>query len=155
MGVGLGTFSQANDMVRQRLAEEAVQADTIEELAKKMDVPVKTLKATVERVNHLAKMGKDLDFGKRTDRLFSVEKPPFYAGIIEQHILVILGGLNTNTSFQLLDKDRKVISGLYLAGNTVGNRFAVDYPTMAAGLSHGFAWMTGRLTGLNAAAEKA
>jgi hypothetical protein len=36
----------------------------------------------------------------------------------------------------------------------VGNRFAVDYPTMCPGLSHGFAWTTGRLTGLAAAAEK-
>jgi fumarate reductase flavoprotein subunit len=120
-----------------------------------MDVPVKTFKATIERVNHLAKLGKDPDFGKRPDRLFTVEKPPFYAGLIEQHILVVLGGLNTNTNFQPLDKDRKVIPGLYLAGNTVGNRFAIDYPTMAAGLSHGFAWTTGRLTGLNAAADKA
>jgi fumarate reductase flavoprotein subunit len=154
MGVGLGTFSQTNPMVRARIAETAVQADTIEKLAQKMDVPVKTFKATIERNNQLAKMGKDLDFGKRADRFFTVEKPPFYAGIIEQHILVILGGLNTNTSFQPLDKDRKVIPGLYLAGNTVGNRFAVDYPTMCAGLSHGFAWMTGRLTGLSAAAEK-
>jgi fumarate reductase flavoprotein subunit len=154
MGVGLGTFTQANDMVRANIEETALKADTIEGLARKMDVPVKTFKATIERVNQLARMGKDLDFGKRPDRLFTVEKPPFYAGIIEQHILVVLGGLNTNTKFQPLDKDRKVIPGLYLSGNTVGNRFAIDYPTMAAGLSHGFAWMTGRLNGLSAAAEK-
>jgi fumarate reductase flavoprotein subunit len=154
MGVGLGTFTQANDMVRANVETMALKADTIEGLARKMDVPVKTFKATIERVNRLAKMGQDLDFGKRPDRLFTVEKPPFYAGIIEQHILVVLGGLNTNTKFQPLDKDRKVIPGLYLSGNTVGNRFAIDYPTMAAGLSHGFAWMTGRLNGLSAAAEK-
>lgn len=154
MGVGLGTFFQPNDMVHARVAETALKADTIEELARKMDVPVKTFKATIERNNKLARLGKDLDFGKRADRLFNVEKPPFFAGIIEQHILVVLGGLITNTSFQPLDKDRKIIPGLYLAGNTVGNRFAIDYPTMCAGLSHGFAWLTGRLTGLSAAAEK-
>jgi len=154
MGVGLGTYSKGTDILRQRLADEAVRADTIEGLARKMNVPVKAFRATVERVNHLARLGKDLDFGKRPDRLFTVEKPPFYAGIIEQHILVVVGGLNTNPSFQPLDKDREVIPGLYLAGNTVGNRFAVDYPTMCAGLSHGFAWLTGRLTGLSAAAEQ-
>jgi len=92
-------------------------------------------------------------FGVAADRLTTVDKPPFYAGIIEQHLLVVMGGLVTNTRFQPLDADRKVIPGLYLAGNTVGNRFAVDYPTMCVGLSHGFAWTTGRLTGLNAAAE--
>jgi fumarate reductase flavoprotein subunit len=154
MGVGLGTFSEANDMVREKVAAECVKADTIEALAKKMDVPVKTFKATIERYNLLAKAGKDTDFGKRRDRLFTVDKPPFYAGIIEQHILVVLGGLITNPQFQLLDAERRVIPGLYLAGNTVGNRFAVDYPTMCAGLSHGFAWLSGRFCGLAAAAEK-
>jgi fumarate reductase flavoprotein subunit len=154
MGVGLGTFYEANDMIRAQVEEMTVKADTIEKLARKMEVPVATFKATVDRYNELARLGRDLDYGKRPDRLTTIDKPPFYAGIIEQHILVVLGGLMTNTSFQPLDKNRKVIPGLYLTGNTVGNRFAVDYPTMCAGLSHGFAWMTGRLTGLSAAAEK-
>jgi fumarate reductase flavoprotein subunit len=155
MGVGLGTFSQANDMVRTQIEEMTVKADTIRELAVKMEVPVSTFEATIDRYNELARKGKDVDYGKRPDRLTTVDKPPFYAGIIRQHILVVLGGLNTNPRFQPLDADRKVIPGLYLAGNTVGNRFAIDYPTMCIGLSHGFAWTSGRLAGLYAAAEKA
>jgi fumarate reductase flavoprotein subunit len=154
MGVGLGTWNTPDDMVRRQVADMCVQADTIEELAKKMDVSVKTFRTAIDRYNQLAKTGRDLDYGKRPDRLFTVEKPPFYAGIIEQHILVVLGGLITNPQFQLLDAEKKVIPGIYLAGNTVGNRFAVDYPTMCAGLSHGFAWLSGRLAGLAAAAEK-
>jgi len=154
MGVGLGTFSKANDMIRTQVEEMTVKADTIEKLARKMEVPVDTFKATIDRYNELAGMGKDLDYGKRPDRITTVDKPPFYAGIIEQHILVVLGGLNTNAKLQPLDVDRNIIPGLYLAGNTVGNRFAVDYPTMCAGLSHGMAWTTGRLAGLSAAAEK-
>jgi len=108
----------------------------------------------VDRYNELAMLGKDLDYGKRPDRLTIVEKPPFYAGLIIQEFLVVLGGLNTNTRLQPLDRDRKIIPGLYLAGNTIGNRFAVGYPTMCVGLSHGMAWTTGRLAGLSAAAEK-
>jgi fumarate reductase flavoprotein subunit len=154
MGVGLGTFSQANDMVRAQVEEMTVKSDTIEGLARKMEVPVKTFKATVERINQLARAGRDLDFGKRADRLTTIDKPPYYAGIIEQHILVVLGGIITNARFQPLDTDRKAIPGLYLSGNTIGNRFAIDYPTMCAGLSHGYAWMSGRLNGLAAAAEK-
>jgi fumarate reductase flavoprotein subunit len=154
MGVGLGTFNEANDMLRAQVEQICVKADTIEGLARKMEVPAAAFKATIERNNLLARKGKDLDFGKRADRFTTVEKPPFYAGIISQHILVVLGGLITNPRFQPLDADRKVIPGLYLAGNTVGNRFAVDYPTMCAGLSHGFAWLSGRLTGLAAAAEQ-
>jgi fumarate reductase flavoprotein subunit len=154
MGVGLGTFTQANDMIHAQVEEMTVKADTIRGLAEKMEVPVKTFEATITRYNELARKGKDVDYGKRPDRLMTVDKPPFYAGIIQQHILVVLGGLNTNPRFQPLDADRKVIPGLYLAGNTVGNRFAIDYPTMCIGLSHGFAWTSGRLAGLYAAAEK-
>jgi hypothetical protein len=36
----------------------------------------------------------------------------------------------------------------------VGNRFAIDYPVMCPGLSHGLAYVTGRLAGQYAAAEK-
>jgi fumarate reductase flavoprotein subunit len=154
MGVGLGTSSQATDTIRQQVEQNTVKSDTIEGLARKMDVPIKTFRATIERINQLARLGKDLDFGKRADRLMTIDKPPYYAGIIEQHILVVLGGIITNTRFQPLDRDRKAIPGLYLSGNTIGNRFAVDYPTMCAGLSHGYAWMSGRLNGLAAVAER-
>lgn len=153
MGMGLGRITEVNDAVRERIEKTALSADTIEELARKMEVPVETFKTTIARYNELAKQGKDLDFGKRPDRLFPVEKPPFYAGILEQCILVVLGGLNTNEKLQPLDADWNVIPGLYLAGNTVGNRFAVDYPTMCPGLSHGMAWVTGRLAALNAMEE--
>jgi hypothetical protein len=43
---------------------------------------------------------------------------------------------------------------LYCAGNTVDNRFAVGYPTMSPGLTHGMAYVTGRLAGSYATAEK-
>jgi fumarate reductase flavoprotein subunit len=154
MGVGLCKFFEANDYVRNRVRDGAIKADTLEKLALKIEIPYGTLSATVNRYNKLARMGKDLDFGKRPDRLTPIEKPPFYASALEQSFLVVLGGLNTNMKLQPLDADRKVIPGIYLAGNTVGNRFAVDYPTMCPGLSHGLAWTTGRLAGINATAEK-
>jgi fumarate reductase flavoprotein subunit len=153
MGVGLGRFHAVNEVVRGRFNELVIKADTIEELAKKMDVPAETFKATVSRYNELARLGRDLDFGKNPERLTTIEKPPFYAGSLVQEFLVVLGGLNVNTKLQMLDSEWKAIPGIYLAGNTVGNRFAVDYPTMCPGLSHGMAWTTGRLAGLSAAAE--
>jgi fumarate reductase flavoprotein subunit len=155
MGLGLGRFFELNDLVRNRFADLAIQADTIEALARKIEIPAATFRATVDRYNELARLGRDLDFGKRPDRLTAIEKPPFYAGLLEQEFLVVLGGLNTNVQLQMLDAAGDVIPGIYLAGNTVGNRFAVDYPTMCPGLSHGMAWTTGRLSGLSAAAERA
>lgn len=154
MGVGLGKAFMVNQMILDRMEKETVSANTIEDLAKKIDVPVKTLMATVERYNQLAETGKDLDYAKRPDRLFPLVKPPFYAGISRREFLVVLGGMNTNIKLQPLDADRNVIPGIYLAGNMVGNRFAQDYPVMCPGLSHSLAYVTGRLAGRLAAAEK-
>lgn len=153
MGVGLGRFCQVNEVVRGRFNDLATKSDTIENLARKMEVPIETFKATVHRYNELARLGKDLDFGKLPERLTAIEKPPFYAGSLVQEFPVVLGGLNVNTQLQLLDATGNAVPGIYLAGNTVGNRFAVDYPTMCPGLSHSMAWTTGRWAGLSAAAE--
>ena len=154
MGVGLGRFYGVNEVMRKRFTDLAMKANTLEDLAQKMKVPFETFKATVARYNELARLGQDLDFGKSPARLTTIEKPPFYAGPLVQEFLVVLGGLNANTKLQMLDAPGNVIPGIYLAGNTVGNRYAVDYPTMCPGLSHGMAWTTGRLSGLSAAAEK-
>ncbi|MFH1647480.1 MAG: FAD-binding protein, partial [Chloroflexota bacterium] len=153
MGVGLGKMYVVNDILRERLRDMAVKADTIEELAQKINVPLETFRATLDRYNELGRLGKDLDYGKRPDRLTTVAKPPFYAVLIQQEFLVVLGGLNANMRMQPLDAEGNVIKGLYLAGNTVGNRFAVDYPTMCPGLTHALAYLTGRIAGQNAAAD--
>ena len=129
-------------------------AQTIEELAQKMEVPVETFKATVARYNELARNGKDLDFGKHPDRLTTIEKPLFYACKMEARYMVILGGLKVNTKLQVLDTERNAIPGLYAAGNVSGSFFGNQYPTTVPGLTHSRAWTFGRLAGLNAAAEK-
>ncbi len=150
-GIGLGKILVATDNVRQDVAKVAITANSIEELAIKMKLPVETFKASIKRYNELAKLGKDLDFGKRPDRLSPVDKPPYYAGKAGYSLLAVMGGLNINPSLQPLDKDWKAIPGLYLAGNTMGDRFAGDYTTMCPGLSHGMAIHFGRVAGSNAA----
>lgn len=159
MGTGLAKIIKSTDAVKQELQQKVnmgmcKQADTIEELADKMNVPVDKFKATIERYNELARVGKDLDFGKRADRLTTVEKPTLYAGSASPMFLVSLGGLNVNPELQPLDAERKVIPGLYLAGNTAGGFYANDYPTMVPGLSHGRALTSGYVAGKNAAVEK-
>ena len=160
MGPGFFRIVRANDKTRaQFLAKlksgSLLQANTIAELAGKMSVPLETLRAVIERYNELAKLGKDLDFGKRGDRLTAIDKPPFYAGWSSgPGFFVVLGGLVVNLKLQPLDANGNVIEGLYLAGNTVGRRFANDYPVLLPGLSHSMAWTHGYLAGKYAAAEK-
>jgi fumarate reductase flavoprotein subunit len=153
-GLGLGKIIIATEKIRQEVAKIAITANSIEELAVKMKLPIETFKATVKRYNELARLGKDLDFGKRSDRLSPIDEPPYYAGKSGYSLLTVLGGLNINDRLQPLDKNWEVIPGIYLAGNTMGNRFAVDYPTMCPGLSHGMAIHFGRIAGLNAVYQK-
>ncbi|NPV07261.1 MAG: FAD-dependent oxidoreductase [Anaerolineae bacterium] len=161
MGPGFFRIHRATDAVRADFQAKLdsgrlIQADTIEELAEKMEVPADTLQATIDRYNELAYLGEDRDYGKRADRLTPVDTPPYYAGWSGKpaFALVVLGGLLTNEKLQALDADHNVIPGLYLAGNTVGRRFKGGYPVICPGLSHSMAWTHGYLAGKWAAEEE-
>jgi fumarate reductase flavoprotein subunit len=149
MGIGLVKINKATDQTRKRVEKECYKADTIEGLAEKMGVPIEAFKSTVTRYNGLARIGKDLDFGKRPDRITTIDKPPYYAGKGRYFFLAVMGGIMVNTNLQALDKNWQAIPGLYMAGNTMGNRFAVDYPTMCPGICNGMALHFGRIAGKN------
>jgi fumarate reductase flavoprotein subunit len=151
MGIGHLRVDRMTDELREFIEKHVIKADTIEELAEKMGLPVNNFKATITRYNELVKIGKDLDFGKSANKLTAVDRPPYYAGKGQALFFGAMGGLNVNPSMQALDKDGNVISGLYLGGNIVGNRYGVVYPSMLPGLSNGMAQFFGRLAGLNAA----
>ena len=129
------------------------QADTVEDLAKQMGLPKDAVVASVERYNELAHLGSDDDFGKRADRLFPLETPPFYACEFgDAGMLVCMGGLECDLDLHVVDDDKNPIPGLYVAGNTMGGRYAVEYPVTEAGISLATAMTFGRLAGVNAAA---
>ena len=133
-------------------AGSIIPADTLEELAEKIGVPFDTFNATVERYNELARNGKDVDFGKVPARLFPVEDPPYYAVPFgDSGMLVVIGGIDCDTQCRALDADKSPVPGLYVAGNTMGGRFLVDYPVVVAGASHSMAMSFGRLAGRAAA----
>lgn len=160
MGVGFQRVWREDASTRKnfesRLKSGRIQkADTLVELAVKMKVPAEAFKATITRYNTLVQQGRDLDFGKRADRLTAIDQPPFYAGWSDTpDFLAVMGGLIVNTRLQPLDAKGHVIEGLYLAGNTIGRRFANDYPVMLPGLSHSMAWTHGYLAGKYAAEEQ-
>ena len=129
-----------------------IEASSIEELAQKTELPVDNLKATIKRYNELAAKGKDEDFSKVSSRLFAVDTPPFYAvNFGDSGILVLIGGIDCDEKLHALGPDKNIINGLYVAGNTQGGRFLVDYPVTVAGASHSMAMCFGRLAGTNAA----
>lgn len=115
----------------------AYTADTLEELAEKMDVPAENLIKTIERYNEIVASGDDTDFGKRSRLLTSVEKAPFYAMKWGPVLLDVFGGAQIDSNLNVIGADSKNIPGLYAVGNAAGGMYAVDYPLLLNGNSYG------------------
>lgn len=94
-------------------------ADSIEELARAMEVSEDVLRGTLERYNRMASEKRDLDFG-RTAFTQTIDTPPFYFGIERLGIHMTLGGISVDERARVLRRDGSVIPGLYAAGETAG-----------------------------------
>ena len=133
----------------------AVKADTLEELVAKIypddTAAQQTALDSIQRYNELAKAGYDEDFHKPASRMWAVENGPFYADKFTTALLLVcIGGLESDEDCHTFDADRNVISGLYVAGNIQGNRFATEYPIGLKGVSHSMAMYYGYVAGKNA-----
>lgn len=94
------------------------KADTLEDLAKQINVPYEALKASADQINEAIKSGND-PFGRTVfDQPFG--KAPFYAGLTNPMVHHTMGGVHINNATQVLDKQGNVIPGLYAAGEVTG-----------------------------------
>ncbi len=129
-------------------------ADTLEELARKLEIDPANFVATVRRYNEVVASGKDSDFGKPADRLIPVEKPPFYGIHRRVRVSAICSGVLVDANHQALDAAGKPIKGLYLIGNLGGGFYGgVDYPLTVFGLSLGRCYTFGYLAGRHVAKQ--
>ncbi|MEG0026847.1 MAG: FAD-binding protein [Raoultibacter sp.] len=131
------------------------QADTLDDLAKQINVPVDSLKATIDRYNELAHKGTDEDFGKRPEIMWPIDTPPFFAGQLVSTLLAASGGLRQDTKCHVLDEKNKAIENLYVCGAAGGEYFSNDYPTICPGTNHGRCLTFGRIAGINSAGGNA
>ena len=130
-----------------------VQADTVEELAEKLGLPVDTFTATVEHYNELAANGEDTDFGKESYRLSTLTEAPFYG--VRQcggYLICTMDGIQIDDNMHALDVNYQPIPGLYVIGDMSGNYFSHSYPNLMSGAAAGRSATFGRLAGQNAAA---
>ena len=115
--------------------------------------------ASIRRYNDVCAAGRDDDFGKDekllrplSGRLFAqVSEPMTNIGIR----LVTVGGLVTDETQNVLNRNFDPIPGLYATGNCCGRRFGSMYTTPISGISIGTAVTLGRLAGQNIAAAPA
>jgi tricarballylate dehydrogenase len=138
-----------------------VTANTLEELAKKMDgVDADGFLAEIAAYN--AAVNQDVAFDpnvkdgrgttglavNKTNWANTIEDGPFEAYAVTCGITFTFGGLRINPDAQVLDTDQRVIPNLYAAGEIVGGVFYFNYPG-GSGLTNGSVF--GKIAGANAA----
>lgn len=120
------------------------KADTLEELAEKLNIPVGNFVKSVERYNELCAKGVDEDYGKSVHRMTPVDTAPFYGIRTCAWHLTTLDGCRINTNMQVLREDGTVIEGLWATGDCTGGFFANNYPNLFTGLACGRTMTFGR-----------
>jgi fumarate reductase flavoprotein subunit len=152
-------FDSGDDRVRildfSRRLEEGliIQADTLQALARQIEVPYEELQATVERYNGFCDAGEDEEFGRKKlvhhhGELRRIETGPFYAYPSTAAVFGTYCGLRVDASLRVLDVFGDAIGGLYAAGEVIGGFHGGAYMT---GSALGKAVVLGRVAATSAA----
>jgi fumarate reductase flavoprotein subunit len=131
--------------------DEVFQADSIADLAVLMGVDPSTLQATVEEYNRYCDQGHDEVFAKNPRYLRPIRGPRFYAVKTQTVFLGTMGGIKINEKMEVVDKEDRVVPGLYAGGFDAGGMYGDSYSIKGStGLSSCFSMNSGRLAGKNA-----
>lgn len=127
---------------------DAIKADTLDELALKLQIPAENLKRAVQTYNEAVDSKKD-PLGRKPEVLVNkIEKGPFYAGRLTMAVHHTMGGLEINPSAQVIDRYGKPIPGLYAAGEVTGG---IHGTNRVGGNAVAEIFTIGRIAGENAA----
>ncbi len=130
---------------------DVFMADSIEELAGKLNIDPAVLKATVEEYNSFCARGHDDLFAKEQKYLWPLKGPKFYAVKARTVFLGTKGGIKVNERLEVVDKKGKAIPGLYAGGYDAGGLYGDSYCiNVASGTSSAFAVNSGRIGAKNA-----
>lgn len=125
-----------------------VQADSLDELAKALNMPASNLKATVEAWNKACAEGEDAAFG-RTIQLTALDEAPYFAWKTQNTNIGSIGGLLIDVNAAVLDTDGNPIPHLFGAGVDTAGWIGPYYPGSGTCLQGALNW--GRIAGKNAA----
>jgi len=137
-----------------------VSANTLEELAKKLDdvdadSALAEINAYNRAVNQEVPFNPNVKDGRgtvglpvnKTNWANTIDEPPFEAYAVTCGITFTFGGLKVDTGARVISTDGDAIPGLYAAGELVGGIFYFNYPG-GTGLTSGAVF--GRIAGTNA-----
>jgi 3-oxosteroid 1-dehydrogenase len=156
-GTGLPTVRDFKTALPGQLPEEWItngwikRADSIDALAKEIEVDPGALAATITQFNQSASRGQDPEFGRgqsqynkalgdpgsRTNPAVGpIETSPFYATQIFPGDVGTAGGVVTNELAQVLDQAGQPIPGLYATGNMTATVMGRTYPGAGASIAN-------------------
>ncbi len=144
-----------------------VEAQSLPELAAKLQVDPTALSDSVARFNQAAEAGEDKEFGKGSSEynryygdpektaghpnLGPLAAAPFYAVRVYPGDIGTASGLRTDVDARVLDGEGKTIAGLYACGNDMASVMGGHYP--GAGITLGPALTFGYCAGKAIAAS--
>lgn len=126
----------------------AYKADSIEELEQTLGMD--HLTETVNTYNQLCADQNDTQYHKDAHFLYAVDEGPYYVVETALRCLGTLGGVKINEQMQAVDEANKPIDNLYVVGADAGGMYGNSY-VMFEGGTLGFAYISGRVAGENAA----
>ncbi len=132
-----------------------IEAPTIGDLARKLDIDVAGLEETVRKMKAYSATGVDPEFGRGTTlyqrnlgdpihkpnpTLGAIDRPPFYAVRLYPGDIGASTGLVTDEKARVLGKDNAPIPGLYAVGNDMNSIMGGTYPAPGITLGPGIAF---------------
>jgi fumarate reductase flavoprotein subunit len=146
----------ADELDAQVKTGKVIQADTLDELARKCGIRPGALQQTVAKYNEDVDAGRDTMFHKFSPDEQADQKPirtpPFHAVEVRPAIVCLTStGVRIDTRTQALDACDRPIRGLFAAGETTGGVLGDRY--IGGGNSIANAIVFGRIAGQSAALE--
>ncbi|WP_165209749.1 flavocytochrome c [Streptococcus tangpeifui] len=117
-------YNTSDEKIEAQVAAGTLyRADTLEELAEKINIDPKVFVQTITDYNSYVDAGYDPEFNKGAFDL-KVEKAPFYATPRKPAVHHTMGGLKIDTQAHVISQQGRIISGLYAAGEVAGGLHA-------------------------------
>ena len=116
---GEGTKDKVKAVDQYISKDMVVEADNVEEIAKKLEIKPEELNATVTKWNKAVADKKDSEFGRTTGMTNDISGK-VYAIKVAPGIHHTMAGVKINTQTQVLKEDGQPIKGLYAAGEVTG-----------------------------------
>ena len=140
-----------------KLGGPPAEAGSLAALAEKLKIDPKQMQETITRYNGYVEKGVDPEFSRTTmsgteGKPIKIDTPPFYGIKVFAMSYFTKGGLHTDERCRVINWDKKVIPGLYAAGEIMLGNISSRLLCMGTGV--GGAITFGYIAGKNAAEEK-